>query len=143
MTKQYKKFLSIIFYSLFTIHYSLAARTDDVPTTPTPAAPGPSESDTIPKLSATLRIMNKAAGKAKTITLSVGKASEYERMNILVRACRTSAPYSARDDFMFAEISKKSGNASPTIFSGWMMASDPGYNPLQDSDYDLWLIRCE
>ena len=126
-----KKFIAI--FILCIIPCSFSARADDVP----------SEPDTIPKASAVVRIMNKAAGKAKTVTFPVGKTTEYERMSILVRACRVSAPYSAADNFMFAEISKKAGNASAPIFSGWMMASDPGYNPLQDADYDLWLIKCE
>jgi hypothetical protein len=43
------------------------------------------------------------------------------------------------DFFMFAEISKN----EKKIFSGWMTKSEPGRNPLQDADNDLWLIRCE
>jgi len=124
----------------------LAVQSDDAPAAANviPAKVGNgTEPDTIQKQSAVIRIMNKAAGKTKTVTLPVGKSTEYERMNIMVHACRTSAPYGAADNFMFATIDKKSGNATPQIFSGWMMASDPGYNPLQDADYDLWLIKCD
>lgn len=89
--------------------------------------------------------MNKAAGRAQTVTLPVGVPFEYDRLSITVRACRASAPYSARDDFMFVQVEKKSARIpqDAKVFSGWMMSSDPGYNPLQDPDYDLWLVRCE
>jgi hypothetical protein len=101
------------------------------------------ERGTIPKQTAVVRIMNKAAGKAQTVNLSVDREYEYDRLKITVRACQSSAPYSAQDNFMFARVEKKSANAKAQIFSGWMVASDPGYNPLQDADYDLWLVRCE
>ena len=39
---------------------------------------------------------------------------------------------------MFIEISQDS-----KIFSGWMSHNEPGNNPLQHPDYDLWLVGCE
>jgi hypothetical protein len=101
------------------------------------------ERGTIPKQTAVVKIMNKAAGKAQTLSLAVGREYEYDKLRIMARSCQASAPYSAQDNFMFARIEKKSAGAAAEIFSGWMVASDPGYNPLQDADYDLWLIKCE
>lgn len=88
---------------------------------------------------AVVRIMNKAAGKAQTISLPVGRTSQVEKLSVRVRACKQTAPYTAENFYMFAEISK-TGNQ---IFSGWMDRNEPGDNPLQDADYDLWLLRCE
>ena len=45
-----------------------------------------------------------------------------------------------RGFFMFIEIDKSDEGK---IFSGWMSANEPGDNPLQNADYDLWLVKCE
>jgi len=89
---------------------------------------------------AVVRVMNKAAGKAQTISIPVGKTVEFEKLKILARTCKQADPFQPEDFFMFAEISK--GTAGK-IFSGWMSRNEPGDNPLQDADYDFWLLRCE
>lgn len=87
---------------------------------------------------AVVRIMNKAAGKAYTVNVPVGRDTRFEKMNLLVRSCMQSDPFQAEDYFMFIEISQDA-----KIFSGWMSRNEPGDNPLQHPDYDLWLVRCE
>ena len=94
----------------------------------------------VERQTAIVRIMNKAAGKAQTITLPVGKSAEYEKLNLLVRNCKQADPFEAENFFMFIEISK---SPDGKIFSGWMNRNEPGDNPLQNADYDLWLVRCE
>ena len=89
---------------------------------------------------AVVRIMNKAAGKAQTVTLPVGKHASFEKLDILVRACKQTDPFQPENFHMFIEI-EKSGDGK--IFSGWMDRNAPGKNPLQNADYDLWLVRCE
>ena len=89
---------------------------------------------------AVIRIMNKAAGKVQTVTLPVGQNAQYEKLNMVVRSCKQTDPFDAEDFFMFIEINKSD---SGQIFSGWMSANEPGDNPLQNADYDLWLVRCE
>lgn len=89
---------------------------------------------------AVIRIMNKAAGKVQTVTLPVGQNAQYEKLNMIVRSCKQTDPFDAEDFFMFIEINKSDAGQ---IFSGWMSANEPGDNPLQNADYDLWLVRCE
>jgi len=95
----------------------------------------------IEKNTAVVRIMNKAAGRAHTVNITVGRETQFDKLKILIRDCKQSDPYSALDYFAFAQIWKKPSDAR--IFSGWMVASEPGENPLQDADFDLWLVRCE
>ncbi|MCL2749365.1 MAG: DUF2155 domain-containing protein [Alphaproteobacteria bacterium] len=83
--------------------------------------------------------MNKAAGKAVTVSLPVGKSAGFEKLEILARTCKQTAPYQPENFYMFAEIKKN----DTKIFSGWMDKNEPGDNPLQDADYDLWLVKCE
>ena len=100
------------------------------------------ETQYINRNTAVVRIMNKAAGKTQTVNIPVGHATEFEKLDITVRACRETPPFEMRDYFVFVEIGKR-GALSPLVFSGWMVATEPGDNPLQDADYDLWLVRCE
>ncbi len=87
---------------------------------------------------AVVRIMNKAAGKAQTVTLPVGQRRVFEKLDMTVRTCKQTDPFQAEDFFMFIEIS----DGKP-VFGGWMSKNAPGDNPLQHPDYDVWLVRCE
>ena len=89
---------------------------------------------------AVVRIMSKAAGRAQTVNLTVGQTTEFEKLSLTLRACKQSDPFDAENNFMFIEISKASDGQ---IFGGWMNRNEPGENPLQDADYDVWLVRCE
>ncbi|MDR1338151.1 MAG: DUF2155 domain-containing protein [Rickettsiales bacterium] len=94
----------------------------------------------VEKKTAVVRVMNKAAGKSQTISLTVGARAEYEKLAMTVRSCRQTDPFQPEDFFMFVEVSK---NPDGRIFSGWMSRNEPGDNPLQNADYDLWLVKCE
>lgn len=94
----------------------------------------------IDKQNAVINIMNKAAGKVQLIALPVGQSVQYEKLNLIVRSCKQTDPFDAEDFFMFIEIYKQD---SGKIFSGWMSANEPGDNPLQNADYDVWLVSCE
>ncbi len=94
----------------------------------------------VDKNSAVIRIMNKAAGKVQTVTLPVGKEAEFEKLSLIIRTCKQTDPFQAENFFAFVEMSKKSEGK---IFSGWMNANEPGENPVQNADYDVWLVKCE
>lgn len=89
---------------------------------------------------AIVRVMNKAAGKVQTITMPVGRDIQFEKLHMLVRSCKQSDPFDAENYFAFIEISKSDDGK---IFSNWMNANEPGENPLQNADYDVWLVKCE
>lgn len=88
---------------------------------------------------AVLRVMNKDAGKAQEIKISVGDEAQHEKLFINVRACKQSDPFEAEDYWAFLEITED----RELIYSNWMNRNEPGQNPLQHADYDVWLVRCE
>jgi hypothetical protein len=128
--KKINKYFKKIYFLLFAVHCGLFLSTNSFAN---------DTEEFVNKDIAIVRVMNKAAGKAQAISLPVGKISQVEKLSVRVRACKQTAPYTAENFYMFVEI-KKNGNR---IFSGWMDRNEPGDNPLQDSDYDLWLLRCE
>lgn len=89
---------------------------------------------------AIVRVMDKASGKAYTVNIPVGQAIEFEKLTIGARACKQTDPFDAEDFFAFLEISKTDEGK---IFSNWMSRNEPGQRPLQNADYDVWLVKCE
>ncbi|MBQ3039353.1 MAG: DUF2155 domain-containing protein [Alphaproteobacteria bacterium] len=89
---------------------------------------------------ANIRVMNKAAGKTYSIDIPVGNSAQFEKLNITVHTCKRSDPFDAEDYFAFLEIST---SADGTIFSNWMSRNEPGVRPLQNADYDVWLVGCK
>ena len=90
------------------------------------------------KTNAVIRILNKDAGRVIEKTVRVGHSIDFEKLNINIRACKQSDPFDAEDFFSFIEIfdGKNQG------FGGWMTRNEPGQNPLQHPDYDVWLVEC-
>lgn len=89
---------------------------------------------------AVIRVMNKAAGKTQLVSLPVGQQINHEKLTLMVRSCKQTDPFQPEDFHMFIEIDK---NPDGRIFSGWMSKNEPGDNPLQNADYDLWLVVCQ
>lgn len=89
---------------------------------------------------AAVRVMNKAAGKVYNINIPVGNSAQFEKLNITVRACKQSDPFDAEDYFAFLEISTATDGM---VFSNWMSRNEPGVRPLQNADYDVWLVDCK
>ena len=89
---------------------------------------------------AVLRVMNKAAGKVQEIIIPVNQEIQFEKLYLNVRTCKQTDPFQAEDFWTFIEISEKDNGQ---IFGGWMSRNEPGQNPLQHPDYDVWLVRCE
>ena len=89
---------------------------------------------------AVLRVMNKAAGKVQEITIPVNQEVQFEKLYMNIRTCKQTDPFQAEDYWTFIEISEKD---SGQIFGGWMSRNEPGQNPLQHPDYDVWLVKCK
>ena len=94
----------------------------------------------VDKANAVVAILDKTSGKTYNITLPVGSAVKYEKLNMIARTCKQTDPFMAENAYMFIEIST---NADGQIFGGWMNKNAPGENPLQNVDFDVWLVRCE
>ena len=88
---------------------------------------------------AVVDVLDKTSGKNHIWNVPVNQDTPYEKLNLLVRACKQTDPFAPENAFMFIEISQSNN----IIFSGWMNKNEPGENPLQNADFDIWLVRCE
>ena len=89
---------------------------------------------------AVVTILDKTSGKTHTMTIPVGTDAKYEKLNFIIRSCKQTDPFMAENSYMFVEVSTA---ADGKIFGGWMNKNAPGENPLQNADFDMWLVRCE
>ncbi len=87
-----------------------------------------------------LYIMDKAAGKTYSLNVPVGDSAKFDKLNIVVRSCKQTDPFDAEDNFAFVEISTATDGK---IFSNWMSRNEPGIRPLQNEDFDVWLVGCK
>lgn len=89
---------------------------------------------------AIFNVLDKAAGKTKTITVRVDQAVAFEKLIINVRSCKQTDPFTPENFYAFTEITKSDNTK---VFSNWMDRNNPGRDPVQNPDYDVWLLRCE
>ena len=89
---------------------------------------------------AVVRVMDKAAGKVHEIVAPVAQLVRFDKLGLTVRSCKQSDPFDAENFWMFVEISEQNQGK---IFGAWMNRNEPGENPLQHPDYDVWLVECK
>ncbi|TDX28298.1 MULTISPECIES: DUF2155 domain-containing protein [Rhodovulum] len=96
--------------------------------------------DTAP-MGAVLRGLDKLSGDTVDLTLAPGETGRVWRLTVTLDECRFPADNPASDAFAFLDISDPTRNSH--LFSGWMIASSPALNPLDNSRYDVWVLRCK
>ncbi|MDR0319530.1 MAG: DUF2155 domain-containing protein [Rickettsiales bacterium] len=91
---------------------------------------------------ALVQVLDKASGKTKQLKLPAGKESVFEKLSINVKSCLAASEFQPESYSAFFQIYKSAPDGKPRVFSGWMMSNSPGANPLEDENYDLWLVKC-
>lgn len=94
----------------------------------------------IDKDKAVIAVMDKVAGKTQNITIPVDTTATFDKLSISIKSCKLTDPFEAENSFAFIEIYTQTDGK---IFSNWLNHNEPGQNPLQNQDYDIWLIKCE
>ena len=89
---------------------------------------------------AVLRQLDKLTGTVSDQTVAVGKTVAFGRLQITLGDCRYPADNPSGNAFAYLVI-REAGAEAPT-FDGWMVASSPALNALDDPRYDIWVMRC-
>lgn len=88
-----------------------------------------------------LRGLDKVAGAASDITLSVGQSIDYGSLSVRLVGCRYPADDPASNAYAYLEITDKA--LAQVVFSGWMIAQNPALSALDHQRYDIWALRCK
>jgi len=89
---------------------------------------------------AVLRGLDKLSGATQDLDIPVGQQASYGRLRITALGCRYPSANPNADAFAFLQIDDlRSGER---LFQGWMIASAPALNALDDARYDVWVLSC-
>lgn len=91
----------------------------------------------------TFKTLDKITARTTTYQIVVGESATFGSLEITVRYCRSRPPEEPPETFAFLEITddQRTGDVVK-VFSGWMIASSPGWNALEHPVYDVWVISC-
>ncbi len=90
---------------------------------------------------AVLRGLDKVSGETVDLSLNRGEEITFARLQITLVACRYPVQAPESDAFAFLEI--RHARNGEQLFRGWMVASSPALNALDDPRYDIWVLSCE
>ncbi|MFN4100249.1 MAG: DUF2155 domain-containing protein [Pararhodobacter sp.] len=90
---------------------------------------------------AMLRGLDKLSGAVADVTVAVGEATRFGRIEVAVAACRFPSENPASDAYAFLTITDARNDER--VFQGWMIASSPALNALDHARYDIWVLGCE
>ena len=87
--------------------------------------------------------LDKITARIKTFEVDVGKKHKFGVLDIFVERCIFSKPIFKPESLAFINIKDNSDRLSEVKFRGWMFASSPALNALENSVYDISILACK
>ena len=90
-----------------------------------------------------LRGLDKMTGQAANIYAPVGVAVRFATLSITARYCYSTPASETPETTAFLQIEdQRPDKPKRQVFSGWMLASSPSLNAVQQPLYDVSVIAC-
>ena len=87
--------------------------------------------------------LDKITARIETFEVDVGKKYKFGVLDIFVERCIFSKPIFKPESLAFIKIKDNSDRLSEVKFRGWMFASSPALNALENSVYDVSILACK
>ncbi|MEG9861447.1 MAG: DUF2155 domain-containing protein [Parvularculales bacterium] len=89
--------------------------------------------------------LDKVTARISRLEAPVDKLVRFGTLDVLMRTCHKSPPEDPPEITAFVQVIEiaREERAERLLFSGWMLASDPGLNAFEHPVYDIWLIDCK
>ena len=87
--------------------------------------------------------LDKITARIKTFEIDVSKTYKFGVLDIFVERCVFSKPIFKPESLAYLRIKDNSDRLSEVKFKGWMFASSPALNALEDSVYDISILSCK
>ena len=87
--------------------------------------------------------LDKITARIKTFEVDVGQTHKFGMLDIFVERCVFSKPIFKPESLAFIKIKDNSDRLSEVKFSGWMFASSPALNALENPVYDVSILACK
>ena len=87
--------------------------------------------------------LDKITARIQTFEVDVGQTHKFGVLDIFVERCVFSKPIFKPESLAFIKIKDNSDRLSEVKFSGWMFASSPALNALENPVYDISILACK
>ena len=87
--------------------------------------------------------LDKITARIKTFEVKVGQTYKFGVLDIFVERCVFSKPIFKPESLAFIKIKDNSDRLSEVKFNGWMFASSPALNALENPVYDISILACK
>ena len=87
--------------------------------------------------------LDKITARIQTFEVEVGQTYKFGVLDIYVERCVFSKPIFKPESLAFIKIKDNSDRLSEVKFSGWMFASSPALNALENPVYDVSILACK
>jgi hypothetical protein len=87
--------------------------------------------------------LDKITARIETFEVYVGQTHKFGVLDIFVERCVFSKPIFKPESLAYIKINDNSDRLSEVKFKGWMFASSPALNALENSVYDLSILACK
>jgi hypothetical protein len=87
--------------------------------------------------------LDKITARIQTFEVNVGQTYRFGVLDIFVERCVFSKPIFKPESLAFIKIKDNSDRLSEVKFRGWMFASSPALNALENSVYDVSILVCK
>ena len=87
--------------------------------------------------------LDKITARIKTFEVEVSKTHKFGVLDIFVERCIFSKPIFKPESLAYIRIKDNSDRMSEVNFKGWMFASSPALNALENSVYDISVLACK
>ena len=87
--------------------------------------------------------LDKITARIQTFEVDVGKTHKFGVLDIFVERCVFSKPIFKPESLAFIKIKDNSDRLSEVKFNGWMFASSPALNALENPVYDVSILDCK
>ena len=87
--------------------------------------------------------LDKITARIETFEVIVGQTHKFGVLDIFVERCVFSKPIFKPESLAYIRINDNSDRFSEVKFEGWMFASSPALNALENSVYDLSILACK
>ena len=87
--------------------------------------------------------LDKITARIQTFEVDVGQTYKFGVLDIFVERCIFSKPIFKPESLAFIKIKDNSDRLSEVKFSGWMFASSPALNALENPVYDVSILACK
>ena len=81
--------------------------------------------------------------RIKTFEVKIGQTYKFGVLDIFVERCVYSKPIFKPESLAFIKIKDNSDRLSEVKFNGWMFASSPALNALENPVYDISILACK